>query len=120
MIRSLALGCVFNLPLACYADCRIQTARTPLRAVVGGGQGCSHIIEAKLCAPVGKAIKSSEIKDLNISPNVELADREIRTLDGNCVQARLTVRARTIYGSVFWQVCSEGSYDGRIDLAYCR
>jgi hypothetical protein len=107
-------------PAPCPAqECKIGTASAPLHAAVGGGQGCSHIFEVKVCAPAGKVIKSSSVRDLSASPTIEF-DKELRNVDSGCVQAIVTVRAHSVIGPPIWQYCAEGSYEGRAELIYCR
>jgi hypothetical protein len=115
---TLTLSCFLLVaPAPCPAhECKSGTASAPLHVAAGGGQGCSHIVEVKVCAPAGKAVKSSSVRDLSASPS----DNELRNVDGGCVQATVTVRARNVIGPPIWQFCSEGSYEGRAELIYCR
>src|SRR5271166_2294849 len=117
---SLTFGCFFLLAPVCQArDCRIKTTSAPLHAVIGNGPGCSQIVEVKLCAPSGKKPSSSSIKDLKVSSNVEV-ENEVKNVDDNCIEARVTVRSHTVMGPPIWQYCQEGSYDGVAELAYCQ
>ncbi len=118
--RPLTFGCFLLLPSISYAHgCRIETASAPLHAAVGGGQGCSQKVEVKVCAPTGKVPKASSIKDIKISPNVDV-ESEAKNVDGGCVEAKVTVRSRTVMGPPIWEFCQEGSYEGRLELAYCH
>ena len=120
-VRPLTLACVVVLlPAVCQArDCKTGSASAPLHAAVGGKQGCSQKIEVKVCAPAGKPVNSSSVRDLSASPNIEF-DKEVKNVDGGCVLATVTVRARNIIGPPIWEYCSEGSYEGQVELAYCR
>jgi hypothetical protein len=108
------------LPASCLAQgCKIGTASAPLHAAVGGGQVCLQKVKAKVCAPAGKVIKSSSVKDLSASPNLDFKS-EVKNIDGGCVEATVTVWARNVMGPPIWQYCPEGSYEGRAELFYCR
>lgn len=100
-------------------ECRTGTASAPLHVTVGGGHACAQKIEVKVCAPAGKKIKSSSIRDQNISPNIEL-DRQIQSADENCVAAKLSVWSRDVIGPPFLEYCPEGAYEGAIEVAYCH
>ena len=114
------MGCFLLLPSLCHAhECRIETASTPIHAAVGGGHGCSQQVEVKVCAPPGKMLRSPMVRDLNISPNIDVSN-EVKNVDGGCIEAKVIVRARNVIGPPIWQYCPEGSYDGRVELAYCR
>ena len=97
----------------------MKTASAPLHAVIGSGPGCAQVVEVKVCAPLGKKPSSSSIKDLKVSQNVEV-ENEVKNLDDNCIEARVTVRSRTVMGPPIWQYCQEGSYDGVAELTYCQ
>jgi len=117
---SLTLGCLSLLAPVCHArDCRMKTASAPLHAVIGSGPGCAQVVEVKVCAPLGKKPSSSSIKDLKVSQNVEV-ENEVKNLNDNCIEARVTVRSRTVMGPPIWQYCQEGSYDGVAELTYCQ
>jgi hypothetical protein len=107
-------------PTLCLArECKNATASAPLRASVGGVQNCSQSAGVKVCAPSGKAIKSSSIRDVSASPNIDF-NKEVKNADGGCITATVTVRARSAIGPPFLLYCSEGSYEGRVELIYCR
>lgn len=113
---SLTLGCFLLLTPLCHArNCRMKTASAPLHAVVGGSQGCAQVVEVKVCAPAGKTPNSSSIKALKVSSNIE-----VENVDGGCIEAKVTVRSRTVMGPPIWQYCQEGSYDAVAELAYCQ
>ena len=118
--RALTLVCFLVLPPLCHAhECKIGTATAPLHAAIGGGHGCSQKLEVKVCAPAGKALKSSSVKDLNASPNIDFKS-EVRNAGNGCAEAEVIVRARTVMGPAIWEYCQVGSYDGRVELTYCR
>lgn len=116
----LTLACFLLLTPLCQArDCRMKTASAPLHAVVGNSQGCAQVVEVKVCAPAGRTPNSSSIKDVKVSENIEV-ENEVKPVDGGCVEAKVTVRSRTIMGPPIWQYCQEGSYDGVAELIYCQ
>ena len=117
---SLTLACFLLLTSLCYArDCRTKTASAPLHAAVGSSQGCAQVLEVKVCAPAGKTPNSSSIKDLKVSSNIEV-ENEVKNIDGGCIEAKVTVRSRTVMGPPIWRYCQEGSYDGVAELTYCQ
>jgi hypothetical protein len=119
-IRTLTIGSIIMLAPVCQArECGTATASAPLHAAVGGGRNCAQTIEVKVCAPAGKKIKSSSIKDLSISPTIEI-DRQIRNADESCATAKVSVWARDVIGPPFLQYCREGAYDGVVEVAYCH
>jgi len=108
------------VPALCHAEgCRTMIESAALHAAIGGGHGCSQIVTAKLCAPAGKTIISSGIKDVNVSPTLA-AIGAVGNAGTSCIEAKVTVRARVTLGPVFWESCDEGAYEGRAELAYCR
>ena len=117
---SVTFGCLLLLTPLCHArDCRMKTASTPLHAAVGSSTGCAQIAEVKVCAPAGKTPNSSSIKDVKVSDNVEV-ENEVKNVDGGCIEAKVTVRSRTVMGPPIWEYCKEGSYDGVAELVYCQ
>ena len=115
----LILVCLF-LPALCHArDCWTKTATAPVHAAIGSGPGCALIVEEKLCAPPGKAPVASAVKELKASPNVE-AENQIRNLDGGCIEAKVTVRSRSVVGPPIWEYCEDGTYDALVELSYCQ
>ncbi|MGO8777382.1 MAG: hypothetical protein ACLQKK_00440 [Rhodomicrobium sp.] len=117
----LILGCFLALPPAlCHAHgCKIEMVSAAVHAVVSAGQGCSQKVEVKVCAPAGKAIKSSSVKGLSASPNIDF-NSEVKDAGGGCVEAKVMVWSRSTIGPAFLAYCPEGSYDGRVELTYCR
>ena len=118
---ALTLSCCL-LPIApCQAqDCRrIKTESAPLHATVSSSQGCAQVVEVKVCAPAGKTPNSSSIKAVKVSDSIDV-ENEITNVDGGCIEAKITVRSRTVMGPPIWQYCQEGSYDGVAELAYCQ
>jgi hypothetical protein len=118
--RWLASSCFLLLPALGQARaCKIETASAPVHATVSAKHGCLQKVEAKVCAPSGKTPKSSAVRDLNASPNVDFKS-EVNAAGGGCVEGTVTVRARDVIGPPFLQYCSEGIYEGRLEVLYCR
>jgi hypothetical protein len=118
--RGLTLACFLLVPTLCHAHgCKIETASAPLHAAVGAGKVCSQTVEAKACVPSGKKPKSSSVRDLSASPSIDFSS-EVKDAGGGCFEGKVTVRARNVMGPPFLQYCSEGSYDGRVEVAYCH
>ena len=118
-IRFLTMSAFILAPVCHARECGTGTASAPLHAAIGAGHGCQQRIEVKVCAPAGKKIKSSAIKDTNISPNIEI-NREPLKANESCVEAKVSVWARDVIGPPFWQYCREGAYEGVLEVIYCR
>jgi len=117
---SVTFGCLLLLTPLCHArDCRMKTESAPLHAAVGSSTGCAQIAEVKVCAPAGKTPSSSSIKDIKVTDNVEV-ENEVKNVDGGCIEAKVTVRSRTVMGPPIWEYCKDGSYDGVAELVYCQ
>jgi hypothetical protein len=116
----LASCCVIAFSPVCAAKgCLTKTESAPLNAAVGALQGCAQVVTVKLCAPQGKKVGSSAIRDLKSSSNIEF-ENQVKTIGGGCVEASVTVRSRDVMGPPFLQYCGEGSYSGLAELVYCQ
>ena len=124
MILKLRLGLVsayiLLVPSLSEAEgCSVTTVSAPLQAAIGGKKACVEIVQSRLCTPAGKAIRSSGVKEISVSSNVEIQN-EVQNVGSNCIEVKITVRSRNVIGPPIWEFCREGSYAGRAELTYCR
>jgi hypothetical protein len=101
------------------AGCKLETISAPLQASIGGDNPCGQLIKEKLCAPAGKTIVSSAVTDVGVSKNLETRNETDKVVS-NCIEAKVRVWSRIVFGPPIWQYCREGNYAGRVELTYCR
>jgi|SRR5271165_2648129 len=106
-------------PALCQAyECKEGIASAPLQTKVSG-LDCLQRIQAKACAPAGKAVKTSSVIMSNASPNIDF-ESELKNVDGGCVEAKLKVWSRNEIGLSILHYCPDGFYEGRLQITYCR